>query len=259
MFQLALQYDNSQLEFLSQTAGPAFTAQTILRNGDPRQIEGDIWEVQVTYTGDLLDLQTVYGDLTLCTFEFAIREETKTGATPLTLRPENSYILDAESNNVFAKLKNGEIIIEPGAPLSNYNYHAYLQPEKTLLQAGDTLYADVMLEGDLNYTQLMAEITFDADFLEYAGYEDLQGWVAACGLSSAGNILLRSVPSSNMVTGAPCPGRVVRLKFTVKEGWVGESVDTSLGFAALTVSPPAGAIGATTAPAETLSIRLEQQ
>ena len=124
----------------------------------------------------------------------------------------------------------------------------------------DTLYVDVMLTGNMNYTQLLAEIAFDSDLLKYEGYENLNGWVASCAPAAAGKILLRSVPSSNMMIGTPCSPavRVVTLKFTVKDGFAGEAVDTNLSFSSITVSPPGGVVGVTTAPGKVVSIKVQK-
>jgi M6 family metalloprotease-like protein len=113
MFQLALEYDNSKLEFVSHASGEAFAHQTNLRIGDPKQIHGDIWEVQLTYSGDLLNPVTVYGDIILCTFEFKIRSNAAAGDTPLTLNPVNTHILDNDDNSIYPPLKNGGITVAP--------------------------------------------------------------------------------------------------------------------------------------------------
>ena len=139
-----------------------------------------------------------------------------------------------------------------------FNYNVYLKPTKTWLNGGDTLYVDVMLAGNINYTQIMAEVTFESGLLQFAGYENLNGWVAACSLAGSGKVTLRSVPSSNMTLGASCSTavRLVTLKFTAKDGFAAYGLDTRLAIGSIMVSPPAGYIGATTAPGETVAITL---
>jgi hypothetical protein len=143
---------------------------------------------------------------------------------------------------------------------SYYNYTVYLVPEKTALKAGDTLYVDVMLNGNINYTQMAAEIAYDTALLEFAGYANLQGWAASVTKSATDKIAVRNVPSMNMLAGAPCSPdiRIVTLAFTVKSGFAGESTETDLSFASTLVSPVGGVVGATIAPGKTVSVTLQK-
>jgi uncharacterized repeat protein (TIGR01451 family) len=145
-------------------------------------------------------------------------------------------------------------------PDDKFNFGVYLQPEKTTYKAGDNFYVDVMLAGNINYTQIMAEITFDDNLLQYDGHANLAGWAAACTPAGADKILIRSVPSMNMVLGTPCsPAKnIVTLKFTVLNGFTEERVNTNLNLGSIIVSPPAGYIGATTAPGKPVAITLYQ-
>jgi fibronectin type 3 domain-containing protein len=111
MFQIAMQYDNSKLRFVSQTKGLTLTHTTNL-NGDPVQFAGDIWEVQVTYSGNLLDPQTVPGDIVLCIFEFEIRTGAADGETAITINTEKSCIFDGSGKKVNCITKDGEITID---------------------------------------------------------------------------------------------------------------------------------------------------
>ena len=145
-------------------------------------------------------------------------------------------------------------------PPANYNYYIYLTPEKTTIKAGETLYVDVMLLGSINYTQMAAEIIYDANLLEFKGYDNLQGWAASVTKSAADKVAVRSVPSMSMVVGAPCTPaiRIVRLIFTAKDGFTGESINTSLSFASTLVSPAGGVVGTTVDPGKPLSITLQK-
>jgi len=256
MYQLAMQYDNSKLEFISQTSGPAFAQPASLRNGGPIQVDGDIWEARVTYLGELLAPQTVSGDVVLCEFEFAIRDSAAAGETPLTLKPQNSYILSGSGNNVYPEIKNGAVTIAAEEEKESYNFRAYMEAAQTSLKAGETFSVDIMLTGDLNYTQLSAAIAYDDALLEFAGYANLGGLVAEVKKDGAGKINVRSVASLNMMTGASCvkPVRVVTLKFTVKGNLAAGSGATDLGFASIAVIPVAGVTGAITAPGKPLRV-----
>jgi len=223
-------------------------------------VDGDIWEARVTYLGELLAPQTVPGDVVLCEFEFEIRVGADGGATPLTLKPQNSYILDGSGNNVYPQIKNGAITIEATAETESYNFRAYMEAAQTNLKAGDTLSVDIMLSGDFNYTQFNAAIAYDAALLEFAGYANLGGLVAEVKKDGADKITVRSVASLNMLTGATCvtPVRVVTLKFTVKDTLAAESIATDLNFTSIAVTPAAGVSGVTVAPGRVLRVTLSR-
>ncbi|MCL1975111.1 MAG: hypothetical protein FWG61_02975 [Firmicutes bacterium] len=140
--------------------------------------------------------------------------------------------------------------------INGYDYQAYLHSNASELTKGDTLYVDVMLYGNLKYTQFSSEIAYDNTLLTFAGYENLQGWVAAVCPLPTNKISVRSMPSMNMVFGEPCSPEVqiVTLKFTVKETVTAGVNDTALSFASLVIGPPAGVIGAKTAPTEDMPI-----
>jgi|GEM_PF-899798 len=141
--------------------------------------------------------------------------------------------------------------------LIGYNYNVYMTTDQEYALADNTLLVDVMLAGDLNYTQFSAEIAYDANLLQYAGYADLQGWVAAVSPLSGGKVSVRSVPSANMILGESCNPdvKIVTLKFTVKP-FSEILTDTSLSFATAIINPPAGVIGAGLAPALPMSVPL---
>jgi hypothetical protein len=141
-----------------------------------------------------------------------------------------------------------------------YNYGIYLAPEKTALKAGEAFYVDVMLAGNINYTQMAAEIAYDADLLEYAGYTNLQGWAASVTKSAANKVAVRSVPGINMVVGAPCSPeiRIVRLEFRVNSDFDGEGIDTGLSITSALVSPPGGMFGATVTSGKAVSVALQK-
>ena len=180
----------------------------------------------------------------------------------------------ALSGNILTAANTGTLLVtatiadgtEPGIAytkdftISVYNYGLFLSPSQTSLKAGDTLYVDMMLAGNFNYTQVMAELAFDNAILEYAGYENLSGLLAACAPSAAHKVILRSIPSTNMVYGVPCADgvRIVTLKFKVKDGFDGESASARLSLLTALVTPPAYLIGAVTAPGQTWSFTVEK-
>jgi len=135
-----------------------------------------------------------------------------------------------------------------------YNFYVYLDAQ---MIDHETIEVDVMLEGDLNYTQAIASVAYDSSLLEFAGYANLSGLAAEVKKNGADKINLRSVPSLNMLVGAPCatPLRLVTLIFTVNNNFAGESIDTALNFAAVEVTPKAG-LAATTAPGKPLPLTL---
>ncbi|MCL1816897.1 MAG: hypothetical protein FWG43_04780, partial [Clostridiales bacterium] len=125
----------------------------------------------------------------------------------------------------------------------SYNYTAYMIPHETTLNFGDTLLVDVMLKGNINYTQITADIAFDEDLLEFDGYTYLNGWVANVSTLDSGNISVRSMPSSNMVLGVSCVDevKIATLKFKDKGDHEGEIIETTLDFDSVFVAP-AGAV-----------------
>jgi DUF1680 family protein len=150
-----------------------------------------------------------------------------------------------------------DVVIPPGAA-EPYNYAVYLAPVKTTLPAGETLLVDVMLVGNINYTQVVADIAYDNSILQFDGYDNLSGWAASCVAAPPNKVALRSLPSSNMLLGAPCTTdvKIVTLKFSVKSGFSWTSATTELSIASAAVSPLGGVVGTTTAPGKAVSVTL---
>jgi|GEM_PF-3895701 len=144
------------------------------------------------------------------------------------------------------------------APVAKYNFNVYMKSEPAA-SAGSTLYVDVVLSGDINYTQINTSIAYDSQLLEFAGFANLNGLAAEVKKDGADKISVRSVPSLNMMLGASCstPVRVVTLKFTVKDTFAADSVNTDLSFAAILVYPAAG-VSSTTAPGIPLTVTLQK-
>jgi len=142
----------------------------------------------------------------------------------------------------------------------DFNFRAYMESAQTSLKAGDTLLVDVMLVGNINYSQFSAAITYNAGLLEFAGYGNLGGLVAEVKNDGVGKISLRNVPSMNMLSGTPCitPVRIVTLKFTARGNLAAESVATDLAFSSIAVTPTASVTGATTSPGLPLPITLNR-
>ena len=180
---------------------------------------------------------------------YTVREVGADGYT-VTLDPANGQVEISEGAKVTVKAVNEYI-----SPLLD-NFKVYLESAQTTLAAGETLYVDVMLFGNLNYTQMNASIAYDNDLLEFAGSENLNGLAAEIKKDGADRISVRNVPSINMFTGAPCapPIKVATLKFTVKDTLSMESAVTELTFNSIVVFPTAGITGATTAPGKALSV-----
>ncbi|MCL1974813.1 MAG: hypothetical protein FWG61_01460, partial [Firmicutes bacterium] len=152
--------------------------------------------------------------------------------------------------------KKGEASVL-ASDLINYNYQAYLLPDQSDLYAGETVYVDLMLSGDLNYTQISAEIAYDSTLWQYAGFTDLAGIVAAVD-PQTGKIAVRSIPSLNMVFGETCAPevKIVTLKFTALGNFTENQISTAINFVSIIVNPPAGFIGAGTAPGKDLPLTI---
>ncbi|MCL1975273.1 MAG: hypothetical protein FWG61_03820, partial [Firmicutes bacterium] len=140
------------------------------------------------------------------------------------------------------------------------NYQVYLQTDKNDINIGETVLVDVLLNGNLNYTQFSSEVAYDASLLKYDGYADLKGVVAAVSPLAGGKVSVRSIPSLNMIFGEPCSPdiKVVTLKFTATSNFSGDDIATALSFASTVINPPAGYIGASTAPGEGAQLTLHR-
>jgi hypothetical protein len=138
------------------------------------------------------------------------------------------------------------LVIGEGEGQNNYSvFSVYLAPHTPDVNIGETISVDLMLNGDINYTQIATEITFDTTMLEYVGYNNLAGWAAAVTKPAADKVAVRSVPGMNMVAGAPCPNvRIVTLEFRAKANFTGDDIATQLTFASAVVSPQGGVTGA---------------
>ncbi|MCL1816947.1 MAG: M64 family metallopeptidase, partial [Clostridiales bacterium] len=142
----------------------------------------------------------------------------------------------------------------------DYNYHIYLAPHASTINSDDTLLVDIMLKGDINYAQFSAEITYDDSILKYEAYDYLRGWVAAVSSSGTNKVAVRSIPTNNMVVGAPCSPEVLiaTLKFKVVGNIPEESLDTELNFSQALALPAGNISEAFTAPANPATITILQ-
>ncbi|MDR0295498.1 MAG: hypothetical protein LBH91_04815 [Prevotellaceae bacterium] len=221
-------------------------------------IEGEIKNLN-TDSGQVAEIVKKYSDPSLLKpetsfldYEFVVRfDKDNTCSLVCILHDEEFQIIKEVVINETKDYPSVE-------PPQQHNYIVSLAPDQTTIYASDTLYVDVMLCGNINYTQLATEIVYDNNLLTFAGYENLEGWAAACIPVAANKVAIRSVPAMNMVTGAPCSTsvRVVTLKFTVKEGLSGKSAAANFSFASILVSPPAGITKFTTAPGTALNISI---
>ena len=134
----------------------------------------------------------------------------------------------------------------------------YMETALTSFKAGDTIYLDVMLQGNTNYTQIKAAIGYNSELLEYVGYANLSGLVAEAKKDGTDKISLRSVATLNMAAGASCvtPVKVATLKFKVKDNLENNSETSDLSFVSLVVTPTVNFIEAKTTPGKPLPIIL---
>ncbi|MCL1974583.1 MAG: InlB B-repeat-containing protein, partial [Firmicutes bacterium] len=146
------------------------------------------------------------------------------------------------------------------AQWTKYDFTVFLAPQKTSVNVGETFYVDIMLEGSLNYTQVFTEINYDTDLLEFAGFSELQGWVAAVNKIAPNLVSVRSMPSMNMLMGEPCfePIKIVTLAFNAKDNFNTASITTDLGFSSVMVTPPGGYLGAIIDPGNAVTLTLNK-
>ena len=201
--------------------------------------------------GDVLDIviaadDNIVGDGQLFTVIYQVKDDAPTVFSA----PLDVNVAAAKYASFLDKEVDVEVIVAAGL-LTPYNFNVYVKADKV---AGDTVFVDVMLGGNLNYTQVLASIAYDADVLEYAGYTNLTGLAAEIKKTDDGTISLRSVPTLNMLLGASClnPVKLVTLQFTVKAAE--EDIDATVGIAARTVYPAAGVSVFTTSPGKDIAI-----
>ena len=142
--------------------------------------------------------------------------------------------------------------------IEEYNFTVYFNSPPTPYSPGDTVYVDILLEGDLNFTMAEVSAAYDTDLLEYLGYENVSGWMNQIYREGSDLITVRNLPTSNLNAGAPCtePVRLLTLKFKVKNTLPEDEVKTDVSFAAINVYPTPNITDATTAPGKSLTITL---
>jgi hypothetical protein len=158
----------------------------------------------------------------------------------------------------------------PGAPAwlsGNYeaqstvaDFNIYMESADTNLTVGDTLYVDIMIEGYMNFAMTQTKVKFDTDLLEYAGYNNGAGWMYQVSKEGADVVSVNCVASMNMNIGLPCstPVKVITLKFTVKDGFAGDSATSDLTFDLATGLPINSVPWALTAPPIPFSVTLNK-
>jgi rubrerythrin len=116
-----------------------------------------------------------------------------------------------------------------------------------------------MLKGNINYTQIAVDITYDPTLLQCDGYDNLNGFISACAPTAANTIGIRNVPTTNMVSGSPSSPdvTVVTLRFTVKGASSEQSAASALHIATAIVNPPAGYLGTITVLGSALPLSLK--
>ena len=159
--------------------------------------------------------------------------------------------------NSLEDIYSGTFYFYPQAD-QDYDFTVYMEPSQTDLVVGDTLYVDVMISGRLSYALAETKIAYDTGLLEFAGFENMTGWMGQTYREKPNFIITRIVPNINMNVGAYCtePVRLVTLKFTVKDTLTASSIQTDLSFAVISVFPPANAPLPSVAPGKDLNITL---
>jgi X-Pro dipeptidyl-peptidase len=162
---------------------------------------------------------------------------------PVDIRTKNMggkrITLSASSESNSAKLGSASVAIEE---LVSYNYSVYVKPSKSQLFVGETFNVDIMLQGDTNYTQFLADVVYDPTLLKCEGYSNMSGFVTACSPVGPNTIGIRCIPSTNMIVGSPTfpEVRVVTLTFKVLNVFTGSEAAGVLSFSNLSVGAPAG-------------------
>ena len=193
---------------------------------------------------------------------FSVIYQVKVTAPNRSSAPLDVTVKDAKFGAFLDKPVELTVNVNPGLLTVEQedSYSIYLLSEQSKVLAGDAFYVDIMLEGDINYTRAEAEIAYDADLLIYEGYSDLAGMVGEVRKVGTNAIKAQSVPNMNLYTGGPCitPVRLVRLKFTAKDDFSGESIATDLSFNSAVVNPKLGVVGKTVAPTKALTITIDK-
>jgi|GEM_PF-1700544 len=144
---------------------------------------------------------------------------------------------------------------------ANYNFFVYVESAQTEVKAGDTFYLNVMLAGNLNYTQVNAMIKYDSNVFEYKNHVQLANIASQVNQVDATNLTVRSAPSVSMFTGAPClpPVMVAQLEFKVKNNLPISSVSADFTVHTAAVYPTAliGIAGIKIGPGNTITIDLK--
>ena len=140
-----------------------------------------------------------------------------------------------------------------------YNFTVHLESGESVYSVGETIYLDIMLTGDINYTMAECGIAYDTGLLEFTGYENMGGWIGQVQTQAPNIIYTQIIPNMNVGVGSPCttPVKLVTLKFTVKNNLPSASVDTDFSFSSLFVAAPASIPTPTTAPGESFNVTLQ--
>jgi X-Pro dipeptidyl-peptidase len=236
------------LPFISSAYTPVTVTPSALLSGGTfdYSISGNV--LNVTFNSPAYTV----GDGALFTVTYKVNEAAYAFSAPL-----NVKVNALQYGNFLDELLDLDAIVKPGA-LSTYTYRVVLKPSKPTMVRGDTLSVDVMLEGGLSYSQAAMEIAYDPNLLAYDGYTSLQGWAASVTKPAANIVAVRSVPSMNMLTGAPTSPavKIVTLQFKVGDGFDVSSVNTDLFFASALISPTGGVTGVTLVPGLPATITL---
>jgi len=184
---------------------------------------------------------------------FTVLYKVSDAAPPIFNATLDVIVKEAIYGSFLDKTVDVEVIVKAGL-LTPYNFNLYVKAGQAAYEAGDTVLVDVLLCGNLNYTQVNAAIAYDATVLEYTGHANLSGLAAEIKKSGDGMISLRSVPTLNMLLGASClnPVKLVTLQFKVKD--TKADIDATVGIAARTVYPAAGVSVFTTSPGKSIAI-----
>jgi uncharacterized repeat protein (TIGR02543 family) len=173
-----------------------------------------------------------------------------------------SFADASSADTIFTMPANDVVITAEFAPGTsvNHNFQTYLHTTQTYYSPGDTILVDVMLQGDINFTLAETKIAYDMELLEYAGYENLSGWMSQVSRGDPNLVTLRNVPHINMNTGAPCitPVKLITLKFKVKDMQPANLTETAIFFETTHVYSTPEFAETTTAPGEALTLTLHK-
>jgi len=156
----------------------------------------------------------------------------------------------------------GKVIESGSIPAigKGYNFSVYLKHTYDgEVKAGEIYFLDVMLAGNLNYTQVDTVIAYDGALFEYVGKVQLAAITTDTKSVGAGSLAAQSIPAGNLTGGASCaqPVIVERLLFRAKSN-LSASVDFSIASATVYPAASRGIDGVTTDLGNPVSVTVQK-